>query len=227
MEDAFTQFLECYVFVGPRNAPRDKQTSKFIVHYSDKVGDGRSYRNAIANGVWWASIESLFTNRYNIQITGRGGGGLDHNSLDDEYRNIRRWENSEGLNINDGQKREWIISNRRHYRNTNGAYVVFHGKIDNNWVDPDTGTIEIKVDRKEFGLWVNRFSTTYEIRNRWLNDAAEGEWAYGGSDICSQYLNSWFMRSTANRDLRISVEFNSDSAGFIKIDRLELMEIGR
>jgi hypothetical protein len=225
VRQAFHDELDCYNFVGPTNNPSDLCMQRFISGYSDRITDGsRTYRNAIGWSLFWANLGVWGFQRMRLGIDQSWGGGLAHGSLADEYRNIDRWRFDEGEDIDDGEERDWEITNRAHYFNTNGAYLVFHGIIENNLANTDDGTIEILIDRWQNGQYVNHFSMDWDIENRRL--IREGETEQGGTDTCSMFLNSAFMRTTQTSDLRITLSFNSANADFIRIERFEFMEIG-
>jgi hypothetical protein len=226
VRQAFHDELDCSNFVGPTNNPSDGVMSRFITVYTLMVTFGsRTYQNSIAWALFWGNFMQRRANRMALGIDDAVGGGLAHSTLIDEYRNIRRWNRGQGItDIDAGADWSWEITNRNHYFNTNGAFLVFKGIIENNLASTDDGNIEIRIDRWDNGQYVNHFAMDWDVVNRRI--VLEGETEQGGTDTCSIYLGSPFMRPTRGRDLQITVAFSSNNADSIRVDRCEFLEIG-
>ncbi len=221
LAEVFMGTFGCWFFVGC-DRPSAANKKLFCDDYADQVTDRRS---SYIQAYRFAQGQTSDTTQWDCACLGQGAG-VRHQTWDDRYRSIARTEAWEGLVINKGVPMQLTYDRNNYNFISNGAYVVFHGVIDNNVLDPDPGTLEVTVERwdQNQANWVTVSVTNFNIRNR--DYTFGGITARGGTDTCSVFIDGWIMSNQGNNDVRITAIFNSVNAQVIRVDRYEFMEIG-
>ena len=139
------------------------------------------------------------------------------------FRKIERYETGEGTFLfksSNGKSLSFMCKNSR--GKTNGAYVAFHGVLDNNYDDTDKGTVTITIEKADWPYWNHISTTTFAVENRHYTCWGTVD---QGIDICTVWIqpHDYDYGSTT---FRATVKFSSNSptCNVIKIDRFEIME---
>jgi hypothetical protein len=222
-KEAF-QDMWSWIFVGPTNSPSNLDGNRFIRVYADKVTDGK--RN-----YWKATVEA--SKKYGgIALTfawlGTSQTDLDHGSWADKYRNIKSQMGPTGImNKNDQWSAEYVRSSTHFWGSgkkiTNGAYIVFHGTLNDNKFSLQDGDFKVQVKRTISGTpyWSTyRFDDVKNTVSAW-----NGRLYYGRSIICTKYLPPDFIEDASK--VKVFIKMDGGAASKINVDRFEIMEIGK
>ena len=208
-------------------ATRGSDLFSFTQWYSVYITDGGHIVNSggvsYDSAVKWGILRSPNLSKYWLGSWTLGGG---HNTKTDRYVYLDMQENGIGTLLAKNTPLS-LTYNRNFNEVTNGAYVVFHGVIDDNLLDTDTGNIELNLQTNTGSGWQNYRTINYAVQNRQLQlDGNPGHKAYGGTDICSYLIWPGKMGTMGNGQIKATVTFTSANAQNIRVDRFELMEIG-
>ncbi len=227
-KDVWMSRLYAWIYVGNKGNEGNIDNMKFLVEYSDEITDGKkTYRRAIQLGVNKASRHYDLIYYY----WKSGFNGLHHDTKDDKYRKIWRVESDEGTSLGLGEDVTLTYNGGTYQHTTNGAYMVVHGTVNNIVNNYDEGEIEIKVEKWTGSQYVPISSHTFTVINRECDVGVpvfNPFNTYGGSDICTLRIPPNIINNVGqNQHLLITTTFDSDEADDFKIDRNELMIIGK
>lgn len=225
--ELFWRDMECWVFVGCEPGVRTASNKIFGYKYSDQITDRKAfYRRAISRAVT-AVHDKTTDDNYHVFVKSQSGGPLHHDTIRDTYRCIKTTRSNEGQFLFKESSNKWLYyDNTKYSHNSNGAYVILHGNIDNNEQDQDSGELIFRIWLKRWnGMWNLWRVYTYDIANRRLTLNPRPQ-AFGGIDTCTAMI----PRGQLDSSKYVAVEFDFNSASptcnCIKIDRCEIMEIG-
>lgn len=221
--------LGAWIFIGNLGKPSAIQCKEFIHQFTDRCTDGtKSYRDAFKSAK--NKIGTKGVNQGKPYMMGRSGWEYGHTTRYDKYRTLNHAHSADTDEVIDKGDSASVIFYRRKQFNTNGAFVVFHGIVNDDLSDTtNIGEIEMNIQywSSGFNKWVNiqtRHTTVWDIKNHGTAPHM------GGSDICSVYVNrqDLLFRVTNYGYLKATVTFTSNDpeTDDLRITRLEVMEMG-
>lgn len=217
--------LNCWMFMGLDNSADQRDAKDYIETYADRITrKDYNYDKAINVGV-------DKTNHHDFKlrkIYWGGGGRLEHDTRHDRYAYINREEEAENTVIEEGETQTFYLDRSGYSHQSNGAYVIFHGLINDEWArDTSKETdIQIKIYRWESsdgGYYVLKKSTLFSNLVN-TETTLYSRNAYGGSPICTSFITYDDIESTENN--KIKIELKHVDGPDLRIRRLEIIEIG-
>ena len=219
--DVYMDDLNAWLWVAIQGDSDGPNSIDFIEIYSDRATDKEyTYRKAIDTALDRCGSGVTIRRSYTT------GGSLQHATIDDYYRSIRREEEHEGSFLYYGTPKsmEFDISNYDAYEN--GIYFVTNGIIDADYGDL-TSTTDLRIKAEK---WVDNSWET--IKTYWYNDLQntefeyQGESQYVGSGTCSLFVGAGHLTDTNTLRYTVSIDDYTDDGDRYHIDRFEAMLIG-